>query len=212
MDSPPTNARTGGNPRAEQLLDAAEALLVERGYEGLTAQAVAKRAGVNKALLFYYWGSTAELFERMLARYYARHERALTEALAVGGTLSQRAHHIIDAYLDHMEAHRGYVRLVQQQVSSQGPHLPMVQRHLGDLMQISTAILADFVPAQGPSAARHLHMSLSALVVNYFTYAPAMGAAWGNEDPLSPAALAERRAHVHWVVDAWLDRLEHERG
>lgn len=193
--------------RAQQLLDAAEALLVEEGYEGLTAQAVAKRAGLNKALVFYYWGSTAELFERVLSRYYDRHQHALVEAFSATGTRSERVHRVIDAYLDYMEANRGYTRLVQQQVSGRGPHLPTVRRHLADLMQISTEFLASFAPEDGPASARHLHLSLSALVVNYFTYAPAMGEAWGPDDPLGETALQERREHVHWVVDAWLAQL-----
>ncbi|MCH9686195.1 MAG: TetR/AcrR family transcriptional regulator [Deltaproteobacteria bacterium] len=207
METAGEHTKEPATDRAQQLLDAAEALLIEDGYDGLSAQAVARRAGVNKALVFYYWGSTAELFERMLERYYARHERALTEALAVEGTLAERVHHLIDAYLDYMEANRGYLRIVQQQVSGLGPHLPVVQRHLGDMMQISAGLLAGLAPANGATAARHLHLSLSAMVVNYFTYAPAMGAAWGPDDPMSTTSLAERRAHVHWVVDAWLNHL-----
>lgn len=198
--------------RAQQILAAAEALLQEEGYEGLTALAVARRAGVNKALVFYYWGSTAELFERVLERYYARHEHALVEAFSAQGTLHERVHHIVDAYLDYMEANRSYARLVQQQVSGRGPHLPTVQRHLADIMRLSMRLLTAIAPKEGPAAAKHLHLSLSAMVVNYFTYAPAMGEVWGPEDPLSTGALAERRAHIHWVVDAWLERLRSESG
>lgn len=208
----PSTAPDTSKERAAQLLDAAEALLVEQGYEGLTAQAVAKRAGLNKALVFYYWGSTAQLFERVLERYYARHQRALVAAFSAEGDRAERVHRIIDAYLDYMEENRSYARLVQQQVSGRGPHLPTVRRHLADLMRLSTELLSSFAPATGPTAARHLHVSLSALVVNYFTYAPAMGDAWGPEDPLGEAGLAERRAHVHWVVDAWLARLEPDPG
>lgn len=193
--------------RAQQILEAAEAVLTEQGYEGLTAKAVAKRAGVNKALVFYYWGSTAELFDRVLERYYARHRQALEEAFSAEGSLDERIHHIIDTYLDHMETNRSYVRLVQQQVAGRGPHLPTVQRHLTAIMQRSMQLLTAIAPQEGPASARHLHLSLSAMVVNYFTYAPALGEAWGPDDPLSPAELSERRAHVHWVADAWLDRL-----
>ncbi len=206
MPAPREKTRESNKLRAQQLLEAAEALLAEEGYEGLTAQAVARRAGVNKALVFYYWGSTAELFERVLERYYARHKQALVEAYAGEGTLAERVHPILDAYLDYMEANRNYVRLVQHQVSGHGPHLPTVQRHLVELMRLTVQLLSGVAPEAGPTAARHLHLSLSALVINYFTYAPALGEAWG-EDPLSPPALAERRAHIHWVVDAWLARL-----
>ena len=100
------------NPRAQALLDAAEALLAETGYEGLSARAVAERAGVNKGLVFYYWGSTAELFEQVLERYYAAHKASLAESFAGEGSLRERVHEVIDVYLDFMETHRAYARIV----------------------------------------------------------------------------------------------------
>lgn len=211
MSAAREKSKDSNRTRAQQILSAAEAVLVEHGYPGLTAQAVAKRAGVNKALVFYYWGSTAELFERVLERYYARHEAALLEAFSVDGDMRDRIHPIIDAYLDYMEANRRYTKLVQHQVSGELTHQPAVQRHLAGLMRLSIDRLASIAPAEGPASTKHLYLSLSALVVNYFTYAPALGDAWGD-DPLSDEALAERRAHVHWVVDAWLEHLARTTG
>ena len=44
------------------------------------------------------------------------------------------------------------------------------------------------------------------MVINYFTYAPALDEVWQG-DPMSAEARAERRLHVHWVVDALLEKL-----
>ncbi len=193
--------------RARAILDAAEAILTEEGYEALSARAVAERANVNKALVFYYWGSTAELFERVLERYYERHKAALLEAFHYEEPIETRLHRGIDGYLDFMERNDAYARLVQQQVAASGPHLALVRRHLGELLQTTTDLLGPLTPASGPLSAKHFHLSLSAAVINYFTYAPVLGdESWG-QDPLSKAALEERRAHLHWIVDAWLKAL-----
>ncbi len=194
--------------RARAILEAAEAILVEEGYEALSARAVAERAGVNKALVFYYWGSTAELFERVLERYYARHKDALREAFGQDGSLEERLHRGLDGYLDFMEANQAYARLVQQQVSTGGPHLALVQRHLGELLGATSELLAALTPQGGPLSAKHFHLSLSAAVINYFTYAPVLGEEHWGRDPMSAEALAERRAHLHWMVDAWLRALD----
>jgi AcrR family transcriptional regulator len=51
------------------LLDAAERLLVEVGYAGITTRRLAEEAGVNHGLVHYYFGSIENLFVRVLERY-----------------------------------------------------------------------------------------------------------------------------------------------
>jgi AcrR family transcriptional regulator len=54
------------------LLDAAERLLIETGYAGLTTRGVAAEAGVNHGLVHYYFGSMEELLLQVLERFTAR--------------------------------------------------------------------------------------------------------------------------------------------
>jgi AcrR family transcriptional regulator len=53
----------------QALLTAAESLLVEVGYAGITVRRVAERAGVNHGLVHYYFGSMQELLLRVLERF-----------------------------------------------------------------------------------------------------------------------------------------------
>ena len=52
----------------DRLLDAAGEMLATEGLTGLSARTVAARAGVNQALVFYHFGSVAELVEAALRR------------------------------------------------------------------------------------------------------------------------------------------------
>lgn len=52
----------------DKLLDAAAEMLATEGLTGLSARSVAARAGVNQALVFYHFGSVAELVEAALRR------------------------------------------------------------------------------------------------------------------------------------------------
>lgn len=54
------------------LLDAAERLLVDVGYAGITTRGLAAEAGVNHGLVHYYFGSVENLLVRVLERFTER--------------------------------------------------------------------------------------------------------------------------------------------
>jgi AcrR family transcriptional regulator len=56
----------------DTFLDAAERLLVEVGYAGITTRRVAEEAGANKGLVHYYFGSMENLLVRVLERFTER--------------------------------------------------------------------------------------------------------------------------------------------
>jgi AcrR family transcriptional regulator len=56
----------------EALLDAAERLLVDVGYAGITTRKLAEAAGVNHGLVHYYFGSNENLLVRALERFTER--------------------------------------------------------------------------------------------------------------------------------------------
>ena len=64
-----------------EILDAATAEFAELGLGGARVDRIAERAGVNKRLIYYYFGSKEDLFRAVLERAYERirgEERALS--------------------------------------------------------------------------------------------------------------------------------------
>ena len=72
------DARAAGKASAarrdveESFLDAAERLLVEVGYSGITTRRLAAEAGANHGLVHYYFGSMENLLVRVLERFTDR--------------------------------------------------------------------------------------------------------------------------------------------
>jgi AcrR family transcriptional regulator len=64
------------------LMDAAEGLLYEVGYAGVTTRAVADAAGVNHGLVHYYFGSMDELLTQTLERFVEQLALALESLYA----------------------------------------------------------------------------------------------------------------------------------
>jgi AcrR family transcriptional regulator len=66
----------------EAFLDAAERLLIEVGYAGITTRRLASEAGLNPGLVHYYFGSLDEVLLQALQRFTARlieRQRAMYE-------------------------------------------------------------------------------------------------------------------------------------
>jgi TetR/AcrR family transcriptional regulator len=51
-----------------RILDAAERAFADHGMAGARVANIASEAGVNKAMLYYYFGSKEELYEAVLER------------------------------------------------------------------------------------------------------------------------------------------------
>lgn len=62
----PPGRPSGDSDARQRLIDAARRLFSRHGFEGISTRAVATDAGVDAALIRYYFGNKAGLFEQML--------------------------------------------------------------------------------------------------------------------------------------------------
>jgi len=65
---PPKTSTTGGSDTRESILDAAEDLFSKHGFYGVTIREVAREAGVDTALVHYYFGAKRGLFDSVFLR------------------------------------------------------------------------------------------------------------------------------------------------
>jgi AcrR family transcriptional regulator len=128
------NDSTGAAPRGrrpkgqgpdlrEAILDAAESLFSRHGFYGVTVRQVASEAGVDTALIHYYFGAKRELFDSVFARRAAILNQARLDAMAAyvdqaGGRLTTEG--VIEAFIGPLidlsmtndEGWKNYFRLV----------------------------------------------------------------------------------------------------
>jgi TetR/AcrR family transcriptional repressor of nem operon len=79
-----------------QILDVAERLVAQRGFNGFSYADVAAELGITKAALHYHYAGKAELGEALVRRYATRFAEALA-AVDAGGTDAPAK---LDAYAD----------------------------------------------------------------------------------------------------------------
>lgn len=128
-DGQTTGAIRGRRPKGQgpdlrqAILDAAEALFSRHGFYGVTVRQVATEAGVDTALIHYYFGSKRELFDAVFARRAEILNTARLDAMRAyvrdhAGAV--RVEGIIEAFIDPLiersmtneEGWKNYFRLV----------------------------------------------------------------------------------------------------
>ena len=62
----PADPRQGMSPPALNILQAAQRVLVEKGFSGLTLRAIAAESGENSAMVQYYFGNKEGLVKAMI--------------------------------------------------------------------------------------------------------------------------------------------------
>ncbi|WP_411286812.1 TetR family transcriptional regulator [Phenylobacterium sp.] len=96
--------RKGEGPDVRNaILDAAEALFSRHGFYGVTVRQVAAEAGVDTALIHYYFGAKRELFDSVFARRAGIVNEARMNAMRAYAAENQGAmtiEGVIEAFID----------------------------------------------------------------------------------------------------------------
>lgn len=100
------------NQRALRIASAAREEFAGRGYSGARVDRIAKAAGVNKQLLFYYYHSKRGLFQTVLKRSVGELEAALGSFPGGPGRPLDRLRDALGVHFDYLADHPDLVTLL----------------------------------------------------------------------------------------------------
>jgi TetR/AcrR family transcriptional regulator len=183
------------NDRALRISSAAREEFARRGYAGARVEQIARRAGVNKQLLFYYYHSKRGLFQAVLTQAAAELENALSNlSLPAGGPL-ERLRLTLQAQFEFLARNPQVVALLGQGTRSNVAFAPAVKRLV--------VLLAE---GQGLGQVRDdldPHLAAAQALVLMVGYLAMEGVVAASARPLDEPALRERwrEAAVDLVVN-----------
>ena len=122
------------------MLDAANDLFAERGYEEVSVEDIARAAGVTRGLVHHYFGGRTEVYLALLERLDAIREETLRPP--EGRSARARVADSVSRWLDWTEANR----LIYLGTIAPGEDIadPEVRRVVADLRGRAVALLATF--------------------------------------------------------------------
>jgi TetR/AcrR family transcriptional regulator len=182
----------------QAILHAAERIFADEGLEGARTDAIAAAAGVNKALLYYYFRSKHRLYREVLEGYLADFNRQAMELLSSEGSARAVLERYINLHFDFIAAHRHHGPLFQRMLMTDEKSWVRLARELGLPRMKAILKVIERGKRDGelrPMDSFHIAISLVALVVFYFSSAPVLRAV-GGIDPYTRANVERRRAEV----------------
>ena len=96
-----------------KIIQAADRLFGEVGFDASTVQKIAELSKTNKALIHYYFKSKEGLFVCVIDHYFEELTDTLQKSLLGEGFLENRITKTIDRYIQFLEQNRNFVRIIQ---------------------------------------------------------------------------------------------------
>jgi AcrR family transcriptional regulator len=115
-----------------QLLDSAEMLFSQKGFDGTSVRDIAESAGINTAMISYYFGSKEKLMEEIFERK-SLNIREKVDNLLKDDSLDpfQKMYSLVDEYIDGIFQKRVFHRiLLCEQIINQNPHIIMLMEKM----------------------------------------------------------------------------------
>jgi len=102
--SPRTHPRMTGSERREQLLDVTKAIVGESGFHAVSIEAVARRAGITRPVVYGHFHDLGGLLEAMLARETVRAQAQLARILPPASWQGSSREMLLGALRGYLEA------------------------------------------------------------------------------------------------------------
>jgi len=193
--------------RERRILEAARKVFMRRGTAGARMHEVAEEAGVNQALLHYYFRSKEGLSDAVFREAAGRLVPAVVRVLGSDDALEQKVEQFVHLYIDTVRKTPFVPGYILAEMHHHPERLPALVSKLasvapapvaGALMKRIAAQLQERVAAGSmrPIAPEQFLVNVLALCVIPFVARPMLSVAFGMDERAFERFLDERRAEL----------------
>lgn len=138
--------------REREILDAAEQIFGDRGYQATAMDDVAARVGVSKPLVYQYYGSKDGLFLACLSRLRAQLLAAVSDAVLAADDVEHALYDGLVAWFRFLDEHpRAWAVLIDEGMLAAGPATAAAGQLRTDFVElIATLVRRNLPPGRAP--------------------------------------------------------------
>lgn len=190
----------------EKILEAAKTVFVSKGMEGARMQEIADEAGINKALLHYYFRTKERLFEAIFSEIIKFAFPKLTKIVLSDVGIVTKIEQVIDAYIDLLIKHPFIPGFIMKELNRDPSGLFKLIVKFG----LNPQIIIDYIQGAMDRGEivqmkpQHLAVNIVSMCVFPFVARPLLGFVIFKDDQKALEAFYAERAEVikKFVIDA----------
>lgn len=206
----PERLRGQRDPEATQraLLAAAIAEFAEKGLAGARVDEIARRAAVNKQLVYHHFGNKEDLYRAALEQVYGE-IRAREQALRLGNLAPEAAmERLVGFSFDYLLEHPEFVALLSDENRQGARHVQSSDR-LREMHSPLVGLLRDTLERGGAAGVFRqdmdpvdVYISIAALSYFYFSNGRTLSAIFGRRLDGAREVAARRRHVIEFTLSA----------
>ena len=157
------------------ILRTAEKLFAQQGFELSTVREIANKSGINVAMVYYYFKTKDELYQKIIDDSFRILSQSLKEGVDQEKGPEKKIHDVIEVYISFFHHHKNLHRIILRETISKSDHIDMiVKRYVSRNFKLVHGIIKDGV--QKGVFREHdtvlSTFSLIGMILYYFTYKP----------------------------------------
>ena len=187
-----------------KILEAARAVFIRRGTAGARMQEIAAEAGVNQALVHYYFRSKDQLSAAVFAQMASRLFPMLLQALSADASIDAKIDQIVDLYHENLAKNPFLPAYVLSELHHHPERIEMVLGKIGGgdprkaaapvFLRLNEQIAAEVAAGRMRAiTAREFVVNLVSLCIFPFAARPMLSMMLGLDDAAFPTFIEERK-------------------
>lgn len=184
----------------QRILEAAEEVFHEKGYNGTRMREIAERAGTNKGLLHYYFKTKERLFEAIFSVALHRMMSRIQAVLEMEMSLDEKIDLIVDQYMLMILKNPALPRFVLNELNKNPERF--IARHIdknvtATFERFQRTIQEEVVAGKVRAVdARQLLMNLMSMIIFPFVGRPLLQTLFGAGNEEFDQLLKKRKEHI----------------
>lgn len=195
----------------DRILKAATEEFANNGFYGARTQSIADAAGVNKAMLHYYFRSKENLYSQVIEAAFGKMVTRVGMSWLGPGPLRSRVERVVDSYMDSYEENPALLKIILREVADGGGRLRQAVSGVkkAEFPDRRTPVMMIREAARelgiGPAETIHFLVNLIGMCVVSFTSPLLLESILDFDTTDMKGFLRERRRAIKYMVSASLE-------
>ena len=192
------------NKTEQKIIEAAEIVFHEKGFDGARMQEIADKASINKGLLHYYFKSKDALFDAIFNMAIKKMSGSINSILKMDITLEEKINLIIDSYMNLLLRNSSLPRFVITELNKDSDRF--IKKYLsGEINNVFVNFINSVQKEIDagkikPIDPKHLFMNMISMILFPFIGKPMIQVLIGVDNKEFNKLIQERREHIKGFI------------